>query len=228
MTRVAYLHELQELRDDVVAMASMTDKAISRSIDALHRQDVSLAREVMAADRYVNNHRWQTEERALHLIATQAPMAGDLRTISAAIHITTELERMADHAAGIGKIVIQISDEPVLKPLVDIPRMSEIAREMLAASVSAYIDGNVEAARATALRDDEVDALYDQIYRELLTYMMADPSTINRATRLLWAAHNIERVADRVTNICEWVIFAVNGSLEELSRSLNESPMATP
>lgn len=228
MTRVAYLHELQELRDDVVAMASMTDKALSRSVDALRRQDVSLAREVMAADRYVNNHRWQTEERALHLIATQGPMAGDLRTISAAIHITTELERMADHAAGIGKIVIQISDEPVLKPLVDIPRMSEIAREMLAASVSAYIDGNVEAARATALRDDEVDALYDQIYRELLTYMMADPSTINRATRLLWAAHNIERVADRVTNICEWVIFAVNGSLEELSRSLNESAMATP
>jgi len=228
MTRVAYLHELQELRDDVVAMASMTDKALSRSVDALRRQDVSLAREVMAADRYVNNHRWQTEERALHLIATQGPMAGDLRTISAAIHITTELERMADHAAGIGKIVIQISDEPVLKPLVDIPRMSEIAREMLAASVSAYIDGNVEAARATALRDDEVDALYDQIYRELLTYMMADPRTINRATRLLWAAHNIERVADRVTNICEWVIFAVNGSLEELSRSLNESAMATP
>ncbi len=228
MTRVAFLHDLQELRDDVVAMASMTDKALSRSVDALRRQDVSLARDVMAADRYVNNHRWQTEERALHLIATQGPMAGDLRTISAAIHITTELERMADHAAGIGKIVIQIANEPVLKPLVDIPRMSEIAREMLAASVSAYIDGNVEAARATALRDDEVDALYDQIYRELLTYMMADPSTINRATRLLWAAHNIERVADRVTNICEWVIFAVNGSLEELSRSLNESTMVTP
>lgn len=221
MTRVAFVHELQELRDDVVAMASMTDKAIARSVDALRRQDVSLAREVMEADRYVNNHRWQTEERALLLIATQAPMAGDLRTISAAIHITTDLERMADHAAGIAKIVIQTADEPILKPLVDIPRMSEVAREMLAASVTAYIDGNVDAAKEIALRDDEVDALYDQIYRELLTYMMADPGTINRATRLLWAAHNIERIADRVTNICEWVIFAVNGSLEELSRSLN-------
>lgn len=223
MIRVEYSHELQELRDDVVAMASMVDKAVARAVDALKRQDVSLAREVMNADRYINNHRWQTEERALHLIATQAPMAGDLRTISAAIHITTDLERMADHAAGIAKIVIQISNEAMLKRLVDIPRMTEIAREMLSASVSAYIDGDVEAAKAVALRDDEVDALYDQIYRELLTYMMADPTTINRATRLLWAAHNVERVADRVTNICEWVIFAVNGSLEELSRSLNGS-----
>jgi phosphate transport system protein len=204
-------------------MASMTDKAVARAVDALKRQDVSLAREVMNADRYINNHRWQTEERALHLIATQAPMAGDLRTISAAIHITTDLERMADHAAGIAKIVIQTSNEAMLKPLVDIPRMTEIAREMLSASVSAYIDGDVEAAKAVAFRDDEVDSLYDQIYRELLTYMMADPTTINRATRLLWAAHNVERVADRVTNICEWVIFAVNGSLEELSRSLNGS-----
>lgn len=221
MIRVEYSHELQELRDDVVAMASMTDKAVARAVDALKRQDVSLAREVMNADRYINNHRWQTEERALHLIATQAPMAGDLRTISAAIHITTDLERMADHAAGIAKIVIQTSNEAMLKPLVDIPRMTEIAREMLSASVSAYIDGDVDAAKAVALRDDEVDDLYDQIYRELLTYMMADPTTINRATHLLWAAHNVERVADRVTNICEWVIFAVNGSLEELSRSLN-------
>ncbi|MDQ3539058.1 MAG: phosphate signaling complex protein PhoU [Chloroflexota bacterium] len=228
MTRIAYVHDLQELRDDVVAMASMTDKAIARSIDALRRQDVLLAREVMNADRYINNHRWQTEERALRLIATQAPMAGDLRTISSAIHITTDLERMADHAAGIAKIVIQIADEPVLKPLVDIPRMSELAREMLSGSVTAYIDGNVEDARTIALRDDEVDALYDQIYRELLTYMMADPGTINRATRLLWAAHNIERIADRVTNICEWVIFAVNGSLEELARSVNPSPATAP
>jgi phosphate transport system protein len=223
MTRVEYLHELQELRDDVVAMASMTDKAIARSVDALKRRDVSLAREVMAADRYINNHRWQTEERALHLIATQGPMAGDLRTISAAIHITTDLERMADHAAGIAKIVIQTSNEAALKPLVDIPRMSEIAREMLAASVSAYIDGDVESAKEIALRDDEVDALYNQVYRELLTYMMADPATINQATHLLWACHNVERIADRVTNICEWVIFAVNGSLEELSRSLNST-----
>ena len=223
MTRVEYLHELQELRDDVVAMASMTDKAIARSVDALKRQDVSLAREVMNADQYINNHRWQTEERALHLIATQAPMAGDLRTISAAIHITTDLERMADHAAGIGKIVIQTSNEASLKPLVDIPRMTDIAREMLSASVSAYIASDVEAAKAVAMRDDEVDALNDQVYRELLTYMMADPATINRATHLLWAAHNVERMADRVTNICEWVIFAVNGSLEELSRPLNGS-----
>lgn len=219
-TRIAFAHELQELRDDVVAMASMTDKAIARAVEALRRQDVPLAKEVMVADRYINSHRWQAEERALHLIATQAPMAGDLRTISAAIHITTDLERMADHAAGMARIVVQTSNEPPLKPLVDIPRMSEISREMLTASISAYIEGNVESAKKIALRDDEVDDLYNQVYRELLTYMMADPTTINRATHLLWAAHNVERIADRVTNVCEWVIFAVTGELEELSRSL--------
>lgn len=219
-TRIAFSHELQELRDDVVAMASMTDKAIARAVEALRRQDVPLAKEVMVADRYINSHRWQAEERALHLIATQAPMAGDLRTISAAIHITTDLERMADHAAGMARIVVQTSNEPPLKPLVDIPRMSEISREMLTASISAYIEGNVESAKKIALRDDEVDDLYNQVYRELLTYMMADPTTINRATHLLWAAHNVERIADRVTNVCEWVIFAVTGELEELSRSL--------
>jgi phosphate transport system protein len=217
MTRVAFSHELQGLRDDVVAMASMVDKAIARAIECLRRQDVQVAREVVSADRAINQHRWQVEERALLLIATQAPMAGDLRTISSVIHIVTELERMADHAAGTAKIVIMTAEEPLLKPLVDIPRMSEIAREMLKESITAFIEGDEALARLVVARDDEVDSLYDQVYRELLTYMMADPGTINRATHLLWAAHNIERVADRVTNICEWVVFAVTGEIEELA-----------
>lgn len=218
-TRIAYAHQIQDLRDDVVAMASMVDKAIARSLDALRRQDVTLAREVMAADREVNAHRWRTEERALLVIATQAPMAGDLRVISAAIHIVTDLERMADHAAGTAKIVIDTADEPLLKPLVDIPRMGELARAMLADSITAFVDSDADAARAIVVQDDRVDALYDQVYRELLTYMMADPGTINRATHLLWAAHNVERIADRVTNICERVVFAVTGELEELAVS---------
>jgi phosphate transport system protein len=146
-------------------------------------------------------------------------MAGDLRTISAVIHIVTELERMADHAAGIAKIVVQTADEPLLKPLVDIPRMCDLARAMLADSITAFIQEDADAARAIVDRDDEVDELYDQVYRELLTYMMADPSTINRATHLLWAAHNVERIGDRVTNICERVVFAVTGSLEEMAVS---------
>lgn len=219
MTREAYLHQIQELRDDIVAMSSMVDKAIARSVDALRHQDVQLAREVAKADGEINRLRWQTEERALRVIATQAPMAGDLRLISGVIHIATELERMGDHAAGNAKIVIETADEPLLKPLVDIPRMAELARAMLSDSITAFIQSDAEAARKIVGRDDAVDDLYDQIYRELLTYMMADPSSINRATRLLWAAHNLERIADRVTNICERVVFAVTGALEELAVS---------
>jgi phosphate transport system protein len=140
--------------------------------------------------------------------------------ISAVIHIATELERMGDHAAGNAKIVLQTADEPLLKPLVDIPRMSDVAREMLTDSITAFIESDADAARRIVTRDDEVDALYNQVYRELLTFMMADPTTINRATHLLWAAHNIERIADRVTNICERVVFAVTGSLEEMGVSV--------
>ena len=219
MTREAYFHQLQELRDNVVSMSSLVDKAIARSVDALRRQDVQLAREVVAADRQINHLRWQTEEKALVVLATQAPMASDLRVISAVIHIVTELERMADHAAGTAKIAIETSNEPLLKPLVDIPRIAELARAMLSDSITAFIKADADAARAISKRDDEVDVLYDQIYHELLTFMIADPSTINRATRLLWAAHNLERIADRATNICERVVFTVTGVLEEMSVS---------
>ncbi len=219
MTRVAYGHQIQELRDDVVAMASMVDKAVARAMAALVRQDVPVAREIIAGDQLINAHRWRVEERALLVIATQAPMAGDLRVIAAVIHIVTDLERMADHAAGVAKIAIDTADEPLLKPLVDLPRMTELTRAMLADSITAFIEDDAEAARAVVGRDDEVDELYNQIYRELLTYMLADPSTINRATRLLWAAHNIERIADRVTNICERVVFSVTGNLEEMAVS---------
>jgi phosphate transport system protein len=217
MTRAEYTSQIRELRDDVVAMASMVDKAVARATQALRHQDVTLSEEIIAADRQINDHRWRTEERALLIIATQAPMASDLRKIAAVISIVTDLERMADHAAGIAKIVIETSNEPLLKPLVDIPRMSELARAMLADGISAFIESDPDAAREVALRDEEVDRLYDQIFRELLTYMMADTATINRATRLLWAAHNIERIADRVTNICERVVFAVTGNMEEIA-----------
>ncbi len=197
----------------------MVDKAIARSVDALIRQDVAAAEQVIAADRTNNRQRWAIEEDALRILATQGPMAGDLRNVAAAIHIVTDLERMGDHAAGIAQIVIDTANEPLLKPLVDIPRMASISREMLNDAVTAYIEGDAVAAEAVALRDDEVDALYEQIYRELLAYMIADPATINRATRLLWVSHNLERVADRVTNICERVVFAVTGELTEINVS---------
>jgi phosphate transport system protein len=219
MTREQYAHQLKDLRSSVVTMASMVDKAINNAVVALGQRDVPLAQQVVAEDRAINEHRWQTEELALLLIATQGPMAKDLRTIAAAIHIVTDLERMADHAAGIAKIAIQTADQAPLKPLIDIPRMSEIARAMLHDAITAYIEDDQAAARAIVARDDAVDGLYDQIYRELLTFMLADPTTIDQATHLLWVAHNLERIADRVTNICERVVFAATGQFEELAVS---------
>jgi phosphate transport system protein len=216
MTRTAFTQQIQELRDEVVAMASMVDKAIARSVDALRVQDVQLANSVIADDKEINQLRWKGETRALTIIATQGPMAADLRVIASAMQIFTDLERMGDHAAGIAKIVIYTADEALLKPLVDIPRMSVIARGMLSDAITAYIEQDAEKSRKVARRDDEVDQLYDQVIRELLTYMMADPSTITRATHLLWAAHDIERIADRVTNICERVVFSVTSEFEEL------------
>jgi phosphate transport system protein len=219
MVRVEYNLEKENLRGSVVAMSSMADKAIARAMDALQRQDVALAEQVIIADKAINRQRWAIEDDALRLIATQGPMAGDLRSIASAIHIVTDLERIADHAAGIAKIAIATSDEPPLKPLVDLPRMAEIGREMLSDSITSYIEGDADLARRVAVRDDEVDDLTDQVFRELLTYMLADPTTINRATRLLWVSHNLERIADRATNICERVVFVVTGALEEINVS---------
>jgi phosphate transport system protein len=197
----------------------MVEKAIDKAVTALAKRDVTLAQQVIAEDRAINEARWRTEEQALLLIATQAPMAKDLRVVAAAIHIVTDLERMADHAAGVAKIAVQMADRPPLKPLIDIPRMSEIARAMLHDAITAFIEDDHTAARAIVARDDEVDHLYEQIYRELLTFMLADPGTIDQATHLLWVAHNLERIADRATNICERVVFAATGELEELAIS---------
>jgi phosphate transport system protein len=219
MTREQYVHQLEDLRGNVVGMASMVDKAMTNAVVALTQRDVPLAQKVMVEDRAINEYRWRTEEQALLLIATQAPMAKDLRTIAAVIHIVTDLERMADHAAGTAKIAIQTADRAPLKPLVDIPRMSEIARSMLHDAITAFIEDDEAAARGIVARDDEVDVLYEQVYRELLTFMLADPTTIDQATHLLWAAHNLERIADRVTNICERVVYAATGQLEELAVS---------
>ena len=219
MMRTEYTHQLEELRGSIVAMGSMVDKAVGRATEAVTRQDVRAAQEVIVGDEAINAQRRGIEDLALRIIATQAPMAGDLRSIAAALHISTDLERMGDHAAGIAKLVIESAGEPLLKPLVDLPRMAEVTRRMQSDAIMSFVASNPDLARRTAEQDDVVDALYDQVYRELLTYMMADPGTINRATHLLWTAHNFERIADRITNICERVIFAATGSLEEINVS---------
>jgi phosphate transport system protein len=219
MPRQVYQLELQNLHDQVLLLGSMVDKAVARSIVSLQQRDFALARQVIDEDAVVNRKRYQIEEQAIQLIATQQPMASDLRSIIAILNIVVDLERIGDYAVGIAKITLMHGDKPVIKPLIDIPRMAELGRDMLRRALDAFVLLDVEAARAIANEDDVVDALYDQIYRELLTYMLGDPTAIDRATWLLWVAHNLERIADRVTNICERVIYPATGELVEINVS---------
>ena len=218
-TRATFDRQLQALQHDALILGSMVAKAIERSVEALKRHDAELARQVIADDLQINAKRWQIEETAIRLIATQQPMAGDLRTIASVMHVATDLERMGDHAEGIAKIALMHDDQPLLKPLIDIPRMADVATRMLRESLDALVRRDAEAARAIAVEDDEVDMLYDQVYRELLTFMIEDPQSIQRATWLLWTAHNLERIADRATNICERVVYLVTGTMEEINVS---------
>lgn len=215
-TRANFDLQLQELDDQVVTMASMVDKAIARALESLRLQNVALAEEVRRGDTNINRMHRAGEEHAISLIALQSPVGQDVRRISSAVAIFSNLERMGDYAAGIAKIVIEGANEELLKPLVDIPRMGGIAREMLDAAIVGFINNNADAVRAVAIRDDELDQLYDDIVTELMLYMHSDSSTIRRATHLLWVAHNLERIGDRVTNICERVIFTLTGEIEEL------------
>jgi phosphate transport system protein len=218
-TRATFDRQIHDLQDDTLLLGSMVEKAVLRSVDALKRLDVDLARQVVADDLQINAKRWQIEDRALELIARQQPMAGDLRAIASVIHIVTDLERMGDHAEGIAKIALMHGDQPLLKPLLDIPRMADRATDMLRRSLQAFVQRDADAAIAIAAEDDVVDGLYDQVYRELLTFMIEDPHTIQRATWLLWTSHNLERIADRTTNICERVVFVVTGRIEETNVS---------
>jgi phosphate transport system protein len=217
--RTTFRKKLREIQDEVLVMGSMAGKAITSSVKALKERDIDLARQLISDDQKVNAKRFEIEEKCIQLIATQQPMASDLRIIIAILSITTEIERIGDYAVGISRIVIMIGDEPPLKPLIDIPRMAEQTVDMLRRSLDALVDRDVEAAKQIAAGDDLIDNLYDQVFRELLVFMAEDPRTITRATRLIWVAHNLERSADRVTNICERVIYMVTGKMEEIEAS---------
>ena len=219
MTRTAFERQLNEIQQDMLLMAAMVETSIERSVDALKNRDVDLAQRVITDDLRINEKRYKIEEECLELMATQQPLASDLRTIVAVLHIIVDLERMGDHAEGIAKVALMLTDEPPLKPYIDIPRMEQVAVRMLRASLEAFKQRDVEAARRICDDDDEVDQLYDQVYREVLVYMLNDPRTIERATHITWVAHNLERIADRVTNICERVVYLVEGRLEELNIS---------
>ena len=215
--RESFERELRRLQDEMLLLASMVDRAIGDSVDALRRLDMQAAQQVIGADGPINAKRYLIEEFAVTTIATQQPMARDLRTILAVLHITIELERMGDYAAGIAKIVLLHGDQDLLKPLIDIPRMADLDRSMLRRAIDAFVNRDVELARRVGAEDDIIDAFQDQVYRELLTYVMQDPRTINRATWLTWVVHNLERIADRVTNICERVVFLVTGQMQEIN-----------
>jgi phosphate transport system protein len=214
--RVDYERNLKQLQDKVLSLGSMVENAITLSMDALKSRDTALAQRVVKDDSLINEKRFEIEEDCIHLIATQAPMARDLRVIVAVLNVIIDLERIGDHAAGNAKIAIMLGDEPPLKPLIDLPRMADKTADMLRRAMDAFVRRDAVAARKVTEDDDEVDALYDQIFRELLYFMGEDPRTVNRATRLIWAAHNLERSADRVTNICERVVFVVTGKQEEI------------
>jgi phosphate transport system protein len=217
--RTTFHKKLRQIQDEILATGSMVEKAIVSSVHALKSRDLEMAQRIIDDDQKINKQRFKIEESCIQLIATQQPMASDLRNIICILNIATELERIGDYAEGIAKIVVMIGDEPPLKPLVDIPRMAEKVAGMLHRSLDALVDHNDSAARQIATEDDGVDELYDQVFRELLTFMIENPQTITRATRLIWVAHNLERSADRVTNICERIVYMVTGNMEEIGAS---------
>jgi len=216
MPRETFQRNLDELQDKLLTLGSMVESALLHSVKALKKQDVKAARQLIAQDRLVNERRHEIEAKALTLIATQQPAAGDLRTLAAVLEIASELERMGDYAKGIANIAVMLGDQPLIKPLIDIPLMAEKGVDMLHRALDAFVRRDVELAVSIPGQDDEVDGLYNQIYRELVTYIIAEPKNIEQANLLLWAAHNLERTADRVTNICERVIFTVTGKLVDV------------
>jgi phosphate transport system protein len=223
MPRETFERDLQRLQDEVLALGNRVENAIVESVDSLKQRDRARSQRLIAGDRVVNERRFAIESDALILIATQQPMATDLRVLSAVLDIAGELERIGDYAKGIAKINLMIGDEPLIKPLIDLPRMADKASDMLHRALEAFVQRDVALARAIPAEDDEVDALYNQVYRELLTFRFADPKTIDQATYLIWAAHNLERAADRVTNICERVVFTVTGEMREMDAGEGQS-----
>jgi phosphate transport system protein len=216
MIRQAFEKDLQRLQDEVLAMGDNVANNITDSVSILKRRDLDGARGLIAADRRINEKRIELEMACFTLLATQQPMAGDLRTIASMLAIVIELERINDYAKGIGRITLMLGSEPLLKPLVDIPIMAEKARSMLERSLNAFARRDEALARAIPPDDDEVDDLYNQVFQELMQKVIEDPTGVDQANYLLWVAHNLERTADRVINICERVVYMVTGELTEL------------
>jgi len=215
--RGEYDRQYARVQDAILRMGGMVDRAIEEAIVSLQNRDQTLAEELILRDAEVNTLRFQIEESCLALIATQQPAASDLRAVVAAMNIVVDMERMGDHAAGIAKTVVRMGDQPLLKPLIDIPKMAELSRKMLEDSLKAFVEHDEKLARSIAKYDDDMDSYYQLIFNELVGIMAARPEAVERATYLLWCAHNLERIGDRVTNIAERVIFVNTGDMRELN-----------
>lgn len=219
MVREVFQEKLKELEKEVIEMGEMVITAINRSIEALKSRDLDEAKNIINDDLLINKRRWDIEERCINLISTQQPVATDLRTLITILNIITELERMGDHAEGIARVVIMYGDKPLIKPLIDIPRMAEKVNSMIKRSLDALVNRDETTARKICDEDDEIDNLHEQVYRELLTFMLEDPKKITGSTYLTWVSRHLERIADRVTNICERIIYLVTGVMEEIDVS---------
>ncbi|TET53789.1 MAG: phosphate signaling complex protein PhoU [Anaerolineales bacterium] len=218
MTRAAFERELKRLQDETLALGSMVQRAITEAVDALMTRDLGASRRLVLEDQAINEKRFAIEADTLVAIATQQPMAGDLRGLAAILEIITELERIGDYAKGISRISLMLKEGRILKPLSEIRTMSEKALDMLSRALDAFVRKDVGLARSIPLEDDEVDALYNQLYQKLLNHIIEDQNLIDEASQLLWVAHNLERAADRVTNICERVVFTSTGEMVEMDQ----------
>ena len=217
MLRKTFETEIQQLKDEIILLGSLVEQNLLESVEAMKKRDIAASQRVIEFDKQINEKRFALENQVMIVIATQQPMAHDLRLLASIFEVISELERMGDYAKGIGVINVRMGGEDLLKPLVDIPRMAAIATDMLHRALQAFVQEDVDTARLIPAEDDKVDSLYNQVYRELMTYIVADPQNIERANWLLWVAHNLERFADRVTNICERTIFIATGNLTEIN-----------
>jgi phosphate transport system protein len=223
MTRETLDRQILEIFNEIVVLSGMVEQAMLNAVAALKQRDLDTAQQIYDNDAQINDKRFEIENNALIMIATQQPMARDLRVLASVLDIASELERMGDYAKGIARIAILSGEEPPVKPLIDIPIMANLTVDMLHRAVKAFVEADEASALVIPQEDDQVDDLYNQIYRDLLTIMTSDASTIDRATHLLWVAHNLERTADRVTNICERTVFVCTGNLIEIDSSDDES-----
>jgi phosphate transport system protein len=216
-TRQSFDRALSELQQEILRMGSLVEQSIYYSVTSLAKQDITMAEKIIEGDKVIDQMEYDIENMCLKLIATQQPIARDLRKISTGFKIITDLERMADHSVSIAKITKRLAGQPLIKPLIDIPRMAALSQQMVKDGLDAYVRGDIALAQTLNEKDDEVDHIYAQVFRELLTYMMEDPRTITQATHLLFVGRYIERIADHATNVGERVVYLVTGERPDLN-----------